>query len=71
MLIIVSIFFRTAGTILGTGITNFLSDWDKISSTVNIILCFFCSVNLFCKLMIKCCFRTEASYWKWNFNSIL
>ncbi|XP_066915630.1 ATPase family AAA domain-containing protein 3-like [Clytia hemisphaerica] len=25
---------KTAGSILGTGITNFLSDWDKISSTV-------------------------------------
>ena len=26
--------FRTAGSILGTGVTNFLSDWDKISATV-------------------------------------
>ena len=28
------IFCRTAGTILGAGASAFLSDWDKISTTV-------------------------------------
>ena len=39
------LFIRTAGSILGTGINTFISDWDRVTSAVNIIaiILFVCS----------------------------
>ena len=35
ILLCLVVFFRTAGSVLGTGMQAFLSDWDKITAVVS------------------------------------